>query len=522
MTSFAYKNFKKRYRGLTRSSIIVLVLGVIFISSIAIYFIENQPKTPNQSLAYINVAPSNIVPKITPDILTCNGCTKNIEFSFEVTSTLIKQTTISVESVLIFENNKLIKSYLPKDYEVSFNNTVQNKPIKIYKSIPSVLDVNVTTGSDSWNFGTYHIEMNVQFGSPFNANYTYSLTSETFTLINKFPSNVKYFIPIYIRNSQPNATVSPYQQMIKIDCAKYYSYEADDLSNIEFFDNNGSILSSWLENGNSNTGTSTYWVSIPNGLPANSTTVIFFGLADKSINLFDGKIIGEAPQLSPIYGQYDNIKNVMEPGLLYQVYYSKNATTFDSKDYQEQIYQATMSNGTKLNYDKGQFNTTLTPMNTTLNGSVSLGHQAIFAYQSGSPYSNLPNIDSNIIPNVQHPFAIKAVGWEDTNISTTFYTIVDDGVGISMGTTGPAFNGSSFLGGLTPPNNRIVAWHQGGATQYTFLSPRGTQRLEIDYYQWGGAWILYFGANNIVNYYHASLPPNNVVPTNILGTFSQV
>lgn len=522
MISFIFKKFKKPYRGVEKSVIVLVILAVIFISSIAIYYVENQPKVPNQSLAYISVTPSNTVPKISPDILTCSSCSKNITFSFKVTSTLIKKTTVTLEYVSLSENGNVVKTYSSKDFQVSYNNTVQNKPLEIYKSVPSLLSVNVGTGSDSWQFGTYQIELNLKFGSPFNSNQTYTLTPETFTLVNSYPSNIQYFLPIYIHNTQKVATDAPFQQMVKINTNDYYSYEANDLSNVEFFNNNGTVLSSWLENGNSNTGESTYWVSLPDGIPANSTAVIFLGFANKSVNLFNNITVGEAPQLSPIYGQYDNIGHIMNPGLLWQVYYSKNATLVDSNNNQAQLYTATMTNGTKLAYDQGQFNTTLNPMATSLNGSVILGHYAIFANELSSTGSPLPNINSSIIPNTSHSFAIKAVGWEDVNVSTVFVTTADDGVAISMGTRGPAFNGTDFLGGTTPPNNRLNAWHQESATEYTFFSPRGTQRLEVDYYNWGGAWYFYFGAFNIANYYHPALPPNNVVPTSVLGIFSQV
>jgi PKD repeat protein len=42
------------------------------------------------------------------------------------------------------------------------------------------------------------------------------------------------------------------------------------------------------------------------GIPANSSVTIYVGFASTITNLFNGNTTGEAPQLSPTYGQYDN------------------------------------------------------------------------------------------------------------------------------------------------------------------------------------------------------------------------
>ncbi|MGC8600792.1 MAG: hypothetical protein ACP5LX_07055, partial [Nitrososphaeria archaeon] len=65
----------------------------------------------------------------------------------------------------------------------------------------------------------------------------------------------------------------------------------------------------WLENYTSTSGT--WWVSIPNGIKAKNSIIIQMAIYPKNINLFgttsSGKIIvGEAPQLSPSYGEYDS------------------------------------------------------------------------------------------------------------------------------------------------------------------------------------------------------------------------
>jgi hypothetical protein len=125
------------------------------------------------------------------------------------------------------------------------------------------------------------------------------------------PNGIIYSVPITLTNTQSVATSAPYQQMISIDSSNYMSYEASNLQNVEFFDSAGSVIYSWLESGNSNSVTNTiYWLNLPNGIAAKSTVTIYLGFAASTTNLFNDQTIGEAPNLSSIYGKYDNGRNV--------------------------------------------------------------------------------------------------------------------------------------------------------------------------------------------------------------------
>jgi hypothetical protein len=78
-----------------------------------------------------------------------------------------------------------------------------------------------------------------------------------------------------------------------------------DLSNLRFV-YNGQYIPAWLES--INNGTATIWIKMPVSIPANSSITLNL-YANPGLN-FDGVYWGEAPQLSPIYGQYDNGANV--------------------------------------------------------------------------------------------------------------------------------------------------------------------------------------------------------------------
>jgi photosystem II stability/assembly factor-like uncharacterized protein len=57
------------------------------------------------------------------------------------------------------------------------------------------------------------------------------------------------------------------------------------------------------------TSLTSYWLKLTK-INANSSITIYMGFASNTTNLFNGVTVGEAPQLSNIYGEYDNGKNV--------------------------------------------------------------------------------------------------------------------------------------------------------------------------------------------------------------------
>ncbi|MGC8730255.1 MAG: hypothetical protein ACP5RP_02655 [Candidatus Micrarchaeia archaeon] len=127
----------------------------------------------------------------------------------------------------------------------------------------------------------------------------------------KMLTNIVKYIPIRITNTENIATPAPFQQLVDISSINYMQYEASNLQNVEFFYANGTIIPSWLESGNSNRSTRTiYWLKINNGIPASSSIIIYIGFANKTTNLFNAQTVGEAPQLSPVYAEYDNGANI--------------------------------------------------------------------------------------------------------------------------------------------------------------------------------------------------------------------
>jgi phospholipase C len=122
------------------------------------------------------------------------------------------------------------------------------------------------------------------------------------------PSNIVTYVPIILSNKKTQ-TPAPFQQLIIVNSMVYSSNEASNLQNIEFFYANGTIIPSWLETGSSSTN-SVYWLSIANGISQNGILSVYMGFASPATNLMNSRTTGEAPYLSPVYGQYDDGSSV--------------------------------------------------------------------------------------------------------------------------------------------------------------------------------------------------------------------
>jgi hypothetical protein len=125
------------------------------------------------------------------------------------------------------------------------------------------------------------------------------------------PSGIIQSFPITITNFQSVPTPAPFQQMVTVDNAPLFPYEASNLQNVEFFDSSGQVITSWLESGNSSASTdSVYWLNLPDGINAESSVTVYIGFASLSTSLLNRQTTGEAPQLSNPYGAYDDGANV--------------------------------------------------------------------------------------------------------------------------------------------------------------------------------------------------------------------
>jgi len=352
-----------------------------------------------------------------------------------------------------------------------------------------------------------------------------SSSGATFSQPTSIPSGIVAYVPITIANSQSSATPSPFQQMIQINEGNYANYIAynGNIANFEFFTQSGQILPAWIESNNS--GTLTVWVKLPNGIPASSSLTIYLGFASKTTNLLSSSGtsgVGEAAQLSSTYGEYDDIASLMQPGLIYQIYYYGSGAC-SSSGYQNNVYAATLGNGVTIS-SCASFVSSTNPFTTnqignTQNvdganqGNVIINYQS--GYSGGVAYPNPP------VSNTGDSWIIKTIGWADLpNQKVIFYGGADDGIAAGYSTSGSSSSGAYWLGGTSNPNNIYSGWHDQGYTAYSGTLSPGTYRVEQDYYENGGSSYTAFWTNATVNYYHAAYPPNGVMPSVSFGGLS--
>jgi hypothetical protein len=134
----------------------------------------------------------------------------------------------------------------------------------------------------------------------------YTSTGTVAGTANSPPSSATLYEPLTITNTQNQGTPTPFQQMINVTSS---SPGWGDISsspfgqNVEFFSSTGQILESWLESYTSTNAI--WWVKLTSSIPEGSKQTIYMGFAPTSTNLFNTNNIGEAPQLSSIYAEYD-------------------------------------------------------------------------------------------------------------------------------------------------------------------------------------------------------------------------
>ncbi len=267
---------------------------------------------------------------------------------------------------------------------------------------------------------------------------------------------------------------------------------------------------------------SIYWLKL-GSIPANSKATLDLNFYPVYDNVFNTQTTGEAPQLSPTYAEYNNIGNVMNNGLQYQIYYDSSGAC-DSGSYQNKVYSATLNDGITISSCATMVSST-SPFYTALSGSsqdvdgttepnVMINYQE--GYSGGAAYPNPP------VSNPGNSWIVKAIGWAEVNSVTSFSVGSDDGIALGYSTTVGQGNGAYWLGGTSNPNNLVSQWHGEGFTTYSGVeSSLGTVRIEMDYYEAGGGAYTALWSNNTVNYYSPSAPPGGVIPTVIFGSLAK-
>ncbi len=306
-----------------------------------------------------------------------------------------------------------------------------------------------------------------------------------------------YSILANIANNQQIPTPANFQQMITLDPSQYASYANADLGNIRFFYRNTELYS-WCESGCSNTSSSAvFWVKLPVPISAGSQIQLLILFEPMKTN-YDGVYAGEAPQLSPIYAQYDNGANIFN---IYTNFagtsLSSNWINTDQSDGNAAVakidnglyYYSTPGNGGSLSYST-QINPqeyvfeTYTEFTSQVGGTSGGWPEVLLGTTGTVSYSRVPSIEiamggcstpNNIEfvsiggPNIGNGGFGSLPASLNTYYVTSLYETPTAGYGAinynPLGNTGGT-TGCSYLGGpyFTPQNMTSMSyWAFDGA-----------------------------------------------------------
>jgi len=158
-------------------------------------------------------------------------------------------------------------------------------------------------------------------------NFVYNGINYNYEILNNNKFNIIYNLSNYlitIYNTQSISTPAPFQQDIAIcngnpNLLSNFAYINNQTlfnqinpngQNVLFFNPNRQLLYSWYEGQliNGSTYCDVWWINLPNRIPANNNITIYMYVGNNSNNYYSliYPYVGEAPQLSSTYGQYDN------------------------------------------------------------------------------------------------------------------------------------------------------------------------------------------------------------------------
>jgi len=126
---------------------------------------------------------------------------------------------------------------------------------------------------------------NISFSSVSVKSYNSSSSTNYPVLLNVGTYPVLYYDSLTLSNNLSSSTPQPYTTQIAINTSNYSSYLNANLSNANIQDGNGNILPSKIVSSTSSTSV-IYSVTLPNGIPANTTTTIHYCFYPLNANLF--------------------------------------------------------------------------------------------------------------------------------------------------------------------------------------------------------------------------------------------
>ena len=338
---------------------------------------------------------------------------------------------------------------------------------------------------------------------------------------------IRYFVPIFLNTT--NFTIPAGTQIpLNINWTRYQKYENQNLSNVMVLNSTFYPLYSWIENNASSLNrTSTVWTKLQAGITYYSSQLLYLVfMQDQRNNLDKVGYWGEAPQLSPLYGEWNNIRLVMNPGLVMQIYINTSATT--SAIIPGPLLNASFLQGANIN-DGENFHAATPYFFSSQTGSI----REVYIDTSSTGYTSYAQ-ENNVLLSYQgvegnpgtwpsppvststQSFLAKAMGFVQMNQQqTSWYVLDDDGRYLQVANGTP----NSYLDNAWTSHGTISSFLGSSGTVTTVTSGtsyiQGTARISFFYDQVSQQALWQFWSGAPVSYY--SPTPVNRLPTVAFG-----
>ncbi len=343
---------------------------------------------------------------------------------------------------------------------------------------------------------------------------------------------IQYFVPIFLNTTNfviPAGTQVP----INVNWSKYSQYVNSNLSNAMILNASFYTLYSWIQdNASASKRNSTVWVKLQQPISSYSSQLLYLCFFKADINnLNPVGYWGEAPQLSPLYGQYNNIRMVMDPGLLMQIYTNATAAYLSAGPPFSLTAAAGLFKGDYITVSGNRYYATDNYMITSASTIISEVYQDT-AGDNYAPYAQESNVVVSYQTNVgsypgtwpspplqnttsaQTWFA-NAIGFVQQNQQQTdWYSFCDDNGYLNISNSSSYF-GPSWASGL----NVVSTGTQAQGT--TLLSGQshiqGTAEMSFLYAELNSEQAMWqFWSSAPVSFYHPV--PLNALPSISFGT----
>jgi len=294
----------------------IIILMIAFATFYYIYYdFSNFAYLENQRLQQEQIAKAQVL------IENYSIQAQNVQFNVSSTNSLssspylykldgIAPVTLNVSTAQINITVPIkAKSYTLSFYGYSKNPNVTN--LFVYAKNSS--GVYVLIGGYIISNGPF--QLNIPFTSNFIVKNLVQLKINSSQIANYAAGSIvstNDYIVVTIFNQQNVNTPAPFQQEINLSKTSQITQLVEpNASNVEFSYLNGTLIPSWFE-GKDSHGDYIWWIKLDDGIPAYSMINIKMIIGPWNVNYYaeNPNIVGEAPQLSSNYGEYDSGQNV--------------------------------------------------------------------------------------------------------------------------------------------------------------------------------------------------------------------